>query len=317
MRVLALLPAFAGALQRMAPRTAPARSVSSPTALRSAVVSAVDRTNWETSGRDLILKSEDGTSDIIFDAEHAPAGGDPAAIVFLPSLALPKVNAMSSSLRTWCRKNKYSFVVADYHGVGRSKGNIEDACLSKWLADTKQLIETVASPNDHRRVVLVGAGVGGWIAVRLAQTDPELVGGVVGLAADPDFTEDLLLKRLKPDVIERIMDGMELIKWGDCSYPISRKLIEDARDHLLLKGPDGGLDVQCPVRLLHGLEDEEVPYTTAVRLANRIKTEDVTVSLSKSGHYMDDIDDFKRTRLAIQDCLESIFVLDLRSPSSG
>ena len=143
------------------------------------------------------------------------------------------------------------------------------------------------------------------------------VGGVVGLAADPDFTEDLLLKRLKPDVIERIMDGMELIKWGDCSYPISRKLIEDARDHLLLKGPDGGLDVQCPVRLLHGLEDEEVPYTTAVRLANRIKTEDVTVSLSKSGHYMDDIDDFKRTRLAIQDCLESIFVLDLRSPSSG
>uniref|UniRef100_A0A7S3ZJ88 Peptidase S9 prolyl oligopeptidase catalytic domain-containing protein n=1 Tax=Pelagomonas calceolata TaxID=35677 RepID=A0A7S3ZJ88_9STRA len=111
--------------------------------------------------------------------------------------------------------------------------------------------------------------------------------------------------------------GMELIKWGDCSYPISRKLIEDARDHLLLKGPDGGLDVQCPVRLLHGLEDEEVPYTTAVRLANRIKTEDVTVSLSKSGHYMDDIDDFKRTRLAIQDCLESIFVLDLRSPSSG
>ena len=312
MRVV-LLAAFAGALQRMPHRAAPARSL----ALRSAVVSAVDRTNWETSGRDLILTSADGTSDIVFDAEHAPAGGDPAAIVFLPSLALPKVNAMSSSLRTWCRKNKYSFVVADYHGVGRSKGNIEDACLSKWLADTKQLIETVASPNDHRRVVLVGAGVGGWIAVRLAQTDPELVGGVVGLAADPDFTEDLLLKRLKPDVIERIMDGMELIKWGDCSYPISRKLIEDARDHLLLKGPDGGLDVQCPVRLLHGLEDEEVPYTTAVRLANRIKTEDVTVSLSKSGHYMDDIDDFKRTRLAIQDCLESIFVLDLRSPSSG
>ena len=106
--MLVLLPAFAGALQHM-PRAAPARGA----ALRSAVVSAVDRTNWETSGRDLILKSEDGTSDIVFDAEHAPAGGDPAAIVFLPSLALPKVNAMSSSLRTWCRKNKYSCVVAD------------------------------------------------------------------------------------------------------------------------------------------------------------------------------------------------------------
>ena len=85
MRVV-LLAAFACAacafMQRMAPRAAPARSVGRPTALRSAVVSAVDRTNWETSGRDLILKSEDGTSDIVFDAEHAPAGGDPAAIVF-------------------------------------------------------------------------------------------------------------------------------------------------------------------------------------------------------------------------------------------
>ena len=114
MRVV-FLAAFAGvacALQRLAPRAAPTRSVGRPTALRSAVVSTVDRTNWETSGRDLILTSTDGTSDIVFDAEHAPAGGDPAAIVFLPSLALPKVNAMSSSLRTWCRKNKYSFVVA-------------------------------------------------------------------------------------------------------------------------------------------------------------------------------------------------------------
>ena len=291
---------------------APARA-RQPTALHA---EGVDRSNWETSGRDLLLSSADGPPTIVFDADHAE--GDPAVVVFLPSLALPKVNAMSSSLRGWCRKNKHSFVVADYHGIGRNKGDIGEACISKWLADTKTLIETVASPNDHRRVVLVGAGVGGWIAARLATQAPELVGGIVGLAADPDFTEDLLLQRLEPEVIEKIMEGSELVEWGDCSYPISRLLILDAREnHLLLEGPDAGLNIQCPVRLLHGLEDEEVPYTTAVRLANRIKTEDVTVSLSKSGHYMDNIDDFKRTRLAIQDCIESIFVLDLRSPSSG
>ena len=83
MRVV-FLAAFAGVAcgLRVAPRAAPARSVGRPTALRSAVVSTVDRTNWETSGRDLILTSTDGTSDIVFDAEHAPAGGDPAAIVF-------------------------------------------------------------------------------------------------------------------------------------------------------------------------------------------------------------------------------------------
>jgi pimeloyl-ACP methyl ester carboxylesterase len=316
-RVLAAATAVA-ALQR-----APTRRPQKPrTALRSmvppplAIGETVTKETWCTSGRDLILDAGDESS-IIFDAEH-PTSADPAAIVFLPSLSMPKVNAMSSSLRTWCRKNEYSFVVADYYSIGRSEGDVAKATISKWVADTITLLNTVASPKDHRRVVLVGAGVGGWIACRVAMEEPELVGGIVGLAADPDFTEELLLKRLPGDVIERIMEGMEEIKWGGGTYTITKALIQDARDsHLLLDGPDRTLDIQCPVRLLHGLEDEEVPYSTAIRLANRIKTEDVTVSLSKSGHYMDDIDDFKRTRLAIQDCIESIFVVDLRSPSSG
>ena len=109
-----------------------------------------------------------------------------------------------------------------------------------------------------------------------------------------------------------------LPRWGDKTYPITKALIEDAREHhLLLDGPERTLPIQCPVRLLHGLMDEEVPFDTCVRLAQRIETEDVTISLSKSGHYMDDIDDMQRTRIAIQDCLESIFVYDLRSPTSG
>ena len=273
--------------------------------------------NWNANGLNLEMESSDASSTIIFDAEHAESV-DPAAIVFLPSLALPKVNAMSTQLRTWCRRNEYSFVVADYHGVGRSTGDVAEATLTKWVADTVTLLQTVASPDEHRRVVLVGAGVGGWIACLVAMAHPELVGGIVGLAADPDFTEELLLKRLPQDVIDRVMAGMEQVKWGGRTYPITRALIEDAKNnHLLLDGPDRVLPIKCPVRLLHGLLDEEVPYDTAVRLANRIETEDVTVSLSKSGHYMDDIDDFQRTRLAIQDCLESIFVYDLRSPTSG
>ena len=77
------------------------------------------------------------------------------------------------------------------------------------------------SSNHWLICAQVGAGVGGWIAVRLAQTDPELVGGVVGLAADPDFTEDLLLKRLKPDVIERIMDARSS---ADINTPSTRGL---------------------------------------------------------------------------------------------
>mmetsp|Transcript_10957 Transcript_10957/g.32703 ORF Transcript_10957/g.32703 Transcript_10957/m.32703 type:complete len:318 (-) Transcript_10957:28-981(-) len=315
-RVLALATA-AAALRAPAPRRTRDLRLHSTAPPLQAIGEVVTKENWCTSGRDLILQAADDSS-IIFDAEH-PTSTDPAAIVFLPSLSMPKVNAMSSSLRTWCRKNEYSFVVADYYSIGRSEGDVKKATISKWVSDTVTLLNTVASPEHHRRVVLVGAGVGGWIACRVAMEEPELVGGIVGLAADPDFTEELLLKKLPKDVLEKIMgEAQESIMWGGKTYSITKQLIEDAHDsHLILEGPAGGLNIQCPVRLLHGLEDEEVPYSTAIRLANRIKTEDVTVSLSKSGHYMDDIDDFKRTRLAIQDCIESIFVVDLRSPSSG
>lgn len=288
--------------------------VRSRTALVSPPAALVDYTRL--SGRDLELPSGSDTA-IVYDAEHADSE-DPVAVVFLPSLALPKVNAMSASLRTWCRKQSYTFVVADYHGIGRSKGDIAVATISRWLEDTILLLDSVVPPADHRRVVVVGAGVGGWLACLVAVRRPDLVGGIVGLAADPDFTEDLLMKRLPEDVISRIMEGMEQVKWGGRVYPITKALIEDAREnHLILEGPDRALPIQCPVRLLHGLYDEEVPYETAIRLANRVETDDVIVSLSRSEHYMDDIDDFQRTRLAIQDCIESIFVYDLRSPSSG
>lgn len=278
--------------------------------------STVDEVTGRVSGRDLETMSKAGVP-IVYDAEHPVGVDDPVAVVFLPSLALPKVNAMSGSLRTWCRREKYSFVCADYHSIGRSQGDKNDATISRWLEDTETLLENVVPPSNHRRVVVVGAGVGGWIACLVAMRRPDLVGGIVGLAADPDFTEELLLKRLPQDVIDRVMDGYEDVRWGDKVYPITRNLIEDAKKHLILDEPERTLPIQCPVRLLHGLLDEEVPYDTAIRLANRCETDDVTVSLSRARHYMDEIDDFQRTRLAIQDCIESIFFYDLRSPSSG
>ena len=272
----------------------------------------------KVSGRNLEIASKFGDCNIVYDAEHAESP-DSVAVLFLPSLALPKVNAMSSSLKAWCRRKAYTFVCADYHGVGRSKGDMKDSTITRWLGDTETILEKVIDPRDHRRIVVVGAGVGGWISCLLAKNRPDLVGGIVGLAADPDFTEDLLLKRLPQETIDKIMSSEkpEIIKWGETEYPISRSLIEDARKHLILEGPDGKLPIQCPIRLLHGLNDEEVPYETAIRLARRVETEDVIVSLTRAQHYMDEIDDFPRTRLAIQDCIESIFIYDLRSPGSG
>ena len=128
------------------------------------------------SGRNLELVNKGEV--IVYDVEHAD-GDDPVAVVFLPSLALPKVNAMSASLRTWCRQNKYTFVCADYHSIGRSKGDVANATISRWLDDTVTLLQQIVPPTDHKKVV-VGAGVGGWIACLVARSHPELVGGIVG-----------------------------------------------------------------------------------------------------------------------------------------
>lgn len=268
-------------------------------------------------GFDLELDSSFGDCKIIYDAEHCERP-DAAGIVFLPSLALPKVNAMSAQLKIWCRRIGYSYVCADYHGIGRSEGNIEDATITRWMEDTITLADAVLAPYCKRRIVFVGAGVGGWISCLVAMKRPDLVGGIVGLAADPDFTEDLLLKRLPQEVIDEIMtNDVTKVRWGNRDYPITKALIEDARNHLILNGPNRQLPITCPIRLLHGLNDEEVPYETAVRLVNRVKSNDVLLSLSRARHYMAEMDDFKRTRVAVQDCMEAISVPDLANPGAG
>jgi len=114
------------------------------------------------------------------------------------------------------------------------------------------------------------------------------------------------------------MAGMYEIQWGDTTYPITRALVEDARHHLILNGEPRTLPVLCPVRILHGTLDEEVPYETAVRLAEVIESDDVVITLSRSRHYLDDFDDFK-VGLGVVRLLRSCcapFFLTRRSPLS-
>ena len=106
-------------------------------------------------------------------------------------------------------------------------------------------------PKCQGKVVLVGQGVGAWISIVVARLRPDLVSGIVGMSSDPDFTEELLWKNLSDDVKEKIMsEGEAVITWGSEKYPISRKLIEDGRENLLLTGEPGSIPVKCPVRLV-------------------------------------------------------------------
>ena len=105
-------------------------------------------------------------------------------------------------MQSYCKKNDYEFLCADYYGVGRTSDKFAEATLSRWVEDTIALMEKVLV---NKKVLLVGFGVGSWISFVIAAKRPDLVKGIVALATDIDFTEELLWKKLPEDIKNKIM----------------------------------------------------------------------------------------------------------------
>jgi pimeloyl-ACP methyl ester carboxylesterase len=135
------------------------------------------------------------------------------------------------------------------------------------------------------RLVLVGSSIGGWLMLLAALARPERVKGLVGIAAAPDATEDLMWQRMNFELREDVITkGAVRVpsKYDAAGYLITRKLIEEAREHLVMRAP---LDIDRPVRLLHGMMDPDVPFETSLTLADRLTGSDVQVTLVKDGDH--------------------------------
>jgi len=173
-----------------------------------------------------------------------------------------------------------------------------EATLTRWTKDTIDFLDGVVPKtsskkfSNTRRAVFVGSGVGAWVSMLVARERPDLVRGFVGLSADPDFTEDLLWAQLPEEVKDAIMrEGFKEVKWGGRSevYPITSSLIEDGRKNLVLRGGPQSFQIDCPVRLIHSLEDEEVPVTVPLKIAQTVTTLNCEVIMPKiGGHALED-----------------------------
>jgi pimeloyl-ACP methyl ester carboxylesterase len=133
-------------------------------------------------------------------------------------------------------------------------------------------------------LLLVGSSMGGWIALLVARARPERVVGLVGIAAAPDFTEVLMWQAMSFEQRATLMSHGVLYvpsQYGD-PYPITRALIEDGRNHLVLHEP---ITLDCPIRLLHGQCDPDVPWEFALRIADQVSSRDVRVILVKDGDH--------------------------------
>jgi pimeloyl-ACP methyl ester carboxylesterase len=207
------------------------------------------------------------------------AGREPT-IVFLPGLRSDMQGSKALALREAAAGWGVAMLRLDYSGHGASDGRFEDGCIGHWAADALAIIEA----TTRGRLLLVGSSMGGWIGLLLARKLRERIAGFVGIAAAPDFTETMIRPALTPSqraALER--DGRFAVPsaYGE-PLSITRRLIEDGANNLVLTAP---IPLACPVRLLQGQQDPDVPWQTALTLAGRIESQDVQVVLIKDGDH--------------------------------
>ena len=171
----------------------------------------------------------------------------------------------------------------DYSGHGASGGQFIDGTIGRWFAEA-QAVYAQTAPGPQ---IVIGSSMGGWLALLLARDLARRgtpLHGLVLIAPAPDFTEELMWKGFSAKVKKQIeTEGvwMRPSEYG-APYPITRALIEDGRQHLML---NASIDVGCPVRILQGAKDEDVPYQHAFALAHRLPADDVVLTMIQDGDH--------------------------------
>ncbi|KAA8495606.1 Mycophenolic acid acyl-glucuronide esterase, mitochondrial [Porphyridium purpureum] len=238
-------------------------------------------------------------------------------VMYLPGFFYARSRtAKVNALQTACNRRAQGFLALDYYGTDRSGGEFANGTVSRWVKDVVTILDQIL-PN--KKVVLVGSGIGGWVMLHVAIQRPEAVVGLVGLSADPDFTERLLMPALSETQREELdSKGIIDLTWGYRKYPISKKLVDDGRNMLVLTGEKDSLPITCPVRLIQGLADEELPSTFPLEIVEKIRSTDVNVTFVKYGdHALENDSDFKLMINAVKEVSDLYFEYDLRSPTSG
>jgi pimeloyl-ACP methyl ester carboxylesterase len=185
--------------------------------------------------------------------------GASPTILFLPGYASDMEGAKAIALDGFAERRGHAMLRLDYSGTGSSPGEFADGTLALWLEEALAALDRLTQGP----LIVVGSSMGGWIALHLALLRPERVRALVGIAVAPDFTD------------WGFTDGDNAEAKG-----LSRGFWESGQQLLLL---DSEIAIDCPVRLIHGQEDSDVPSDIALRTMARLRSADVQLSLIKGG----------------------------------
>ncbi|EJM99941.1 alpha/beta hydrolase [Phyllobacterium sp. YR531] len=213
------------------------------------------------------------------------AGTGPG-VVWLGGYRSDMLGSKANFLDEWAAANGHAFLRHDYSGHGESGGEFRDGTISLWLEQSLGVFRQFSTGPQ----IIVGSSMGGWIALRLLAELQRLgeggrVAGLVLIAPAPDFTSELVEPNLTNRQRKQIADQgymEEPSEYSDQPYIYTKALLEDGKANQVLKGV---IQTDCPVHILQGMRDEDVPYKHAMKLVDHLPVDDVTITLVRDGDH--------------------------------
>jgi len=206
--------------------------------------------------------------------------GDGPTIVWLGGYRSDMAGSKAEALAAAAGERGWSFLRFDYFAHGRSSGRWEDATIGRWRADALAVVDELTEGP----LLLVGSSMGGWMACLTALARPERVRAMVLIAPAPDFTDLLMRPKLEPEALRELeQNGVWMApSFERPPYALTRRFLDEGGDHNVLTGR---VAISCPVRILQGQRDVDVPWEHALMLANQLESEDVELTLVKAGDH--------------------------------
>ena len=212
--------------------------------------------------------------------------GAAPGIVWLGGYRSDMLGTKAAALDEWAARGGLAFLRHDYSGHGESGGEFRDGTISLWL---EQSIAVFLQHSSGPQI-LVGSSMGGWTALRLVQElqkagEGGRIAGLVLIAPAPDFTSELVEPQLTNEQRRQIAELGYMEEASDYSpepYIYTKALLEDGKTNQVLKGV---IQTDCPVHIIQGMQDKDVPYRHALKLVDHLPIDDVTITLVRDGDH--------------------------------
>ncbi len=203
--------------------------------------------------------------------------GTEPAFVFLPGYMSDMDGGKANAVADWAKAEGRACLLLDYSGCGQSTGDFAQGTLSKWAEEVLALIEA----NHLNRVILIGSSMGGWLNLLVGLELGDRLSGLIGIASAPDFTQwgRSDSDKAKLQAGEVVLDDNP---YGPEPTPMFPGFFTDGQSRLLL---DQDIAINCPVRLIHGQRDADVPWKITMQLAEALCSDDIHISLIKDGDH--------------------------------